>query len=90
VEEYENVALVSRMILFRVFQSETFLLFDDDWFDAFEDHGKLGGTDECDGFAVAGKRHWNSEATGFETLVPKDVCGRFSQGDSPFDKGCHV
>jgi len=64
---------VSRLVWCRVFQDETFLPFDDDRFDAFEDHGKLGGTDEGDAFAVAGEGNGKSEASGFEPLVPKSV-----------------
>ena len=64
---------MSRTILLRTFQREAFLPFDNDRLDAFEDHGELGGTDEGDGFAVAGECHGNSEATGFKTLVPKGV-----------------
>jgi hypothetical protein len=64
---------MSITILLRVFERKAFLLFDDDWLDAFKDHGKLGGTDESNGFAVAGKCHGNSEATGFESFVPKGV-----------------
>jgi hypothetical protein len=49
------------------------LPFDDDRFDAFEEHGELSGTDEGDGFAITGECNGNSEPTGFETLVPKGV-----------------
>jgi hypothetical protein len=73
VEDYENFGIMSRMILCCVFQRETFLPFDDDRFNALKDHGKLSGTDESDGFAIAGKCHWNSETTGFEPLVPKGI-----------------
>ena len=64
---------MSRTILLCTFQRKAFLPFDNDRFDAFEEHGKLGGTDEGDGFAFAGESHGNSEATGFETFVPKGV-----------------
>ena len=33
----------------------------------------MGGTDEGDGFACTGESHRNTEPTGFETLVPKDM-----------------
>ena len=69
------------MIWFRVCKRETFLPFDDDRFDAFEDHGELSGTDEGDRFAIAGESHRNSETTGFETLVPKDVAITFPVED---------
>jgi len=69
------------MILCCVFQSETFLLFDDDRFDAFEEHGKLGGTDEHGRFAVAGEDSGKPEATGFEPLVPKGVTVTFPGKD---------
>ena len=64
---------MSSVIRLCVFQRETFLLFDDDRLDAFEEHGKLGGTDKSDGLAGAGKCHGEPEATGFEPLVPKGV-----------------
>jgi len=73
VEDYENLGIMSRMILSCVFPRESFLPFDDDRFDAFEEHGKLGGTDECGRFAIAGEGSGKSKATGFETLVPKGV-----------------
>jgi len=49
------------------------LPFDDNRFDTFKEHGKLGGTDECDGFAGAGENSGNPKATGFKPLVPKGV-----------------
>ena len=64
---------MSRMIFLCAFQREAFLFFDNDWFDAFEDHGKLGGTDESNGLAFARECHRNSEASGFEPLVPEGV-----------------
>ena len=64
---------MSRTILLCTFQRKAFLPFDNDRFDAFEDHRELGGTDECGRFAVAGEGSGKSKATGFETLVPKGV-----------------
>ena len=64
---------MSRLVWCRVFQDETFLPFDDDRFDAFEDHGKLGGTDENDACAAAGEGNGESKTTGFEPLIPQSV-----------------
>ena len=55
--------------------------FDDDRFDAFEEHGELSGTDEGDRVAFAGESHGNAEATGFETLVPQDITVAFPVED---------
>ena len=64
---------MSRTILLCTFQRKAFLPFDNDRFDTFEDHGKLGGTDEGGRFTVVGERGGKPKATGFETLVPKGV-----------------
>ena len=47
--------------------------FDDDRFDAFEDHGELGGTDENDHLTGLRECDGKAKTSGFEAFVPKSV-----------------
>jgi len=61
---------VSRRVLTRFLQCETFSLFDGDRLNAFEDHRKLGRADQRDLFAFAGDRYGNVKSSRFKSFGP--------------------